>query len=102
MDAMTLPMVPPPSSVLWADAAGAPDSSHQSLEPGPQVAEALDHVHRGEAFYLTAVLQFVHQVDRRPFTQGSQCLLITGRQVSEPRYQGGEGAEFVAARPDPG
>src|SRR4051794_30896648 len=35
MDAMTLPMAPPPpqSSVARTDAAGAPNSSHQPLNP---------------------------------------------------------------------
>src|SRR5580692_1172336 len=72
------------------------------LEPGPQVAEALDEVHGGQAFHLAAAFQFVHEVDHGHFTQGTQRLLVTGRVVDEPGYQGGEGTELVAARSDPG
>jgi hypothetical protein len=59
-------------------------------------------VHGGEAFHLAAAFQFVHEVDHRPFAQGPQRLLVGGREVDEPGYQGGEGAELIAARPDPG
>jgi hypothetical protein len=37
-----------------------------------------------------------------PFAQGTQRLLVSGREVGEPGYQRGEGAEFIAARPGPG
>ena len=37
-----------------------------------------------------------------PFGRGPQRLLAGGREADEPGYQGGEGAELIAARPDPG
>jgi hypothetical protein len=74
----------------------------QFPKPGPQVPDPSGHVHRGEAFHLAAVLQLAHQVDSGATAQGPQRLLVTGREVSQPGYHGGEGAEFVAPRPDPG
>ena len=88
-----------------ADAAAVPrlPSGRQDLgqfpEPGPQVSETLGDVHAGEAFHLAATFEFVRQVDHRPFAEGAQRLLVAGREVGEPGYQGGEGAEFIAARP---
>ena len=73
----------------------------QFLEPGPQVSEPFNDVHGGEAFHLAAAFQFVHEVDHRAFPQGPQRLLVARREIDEPGYEGGEGAELIAARPDP-
>ena len=37
-----------------------------------------------------------------PSPRAPQRLLVAGREVDEPGYQGGEGAELIAARSDPG
>jgi hypothetical protein len=66
------------------------------------VSKSFDDVHGGEAFHLAGTFQFVHETGRRPFAQGPQRLLVGGREVDEPGYKGGEGAEIIAARPDPG
>ena len=72
-------------------------------EPGPQVAQRLADVHGGEPRDLAAIFQFVRQVGHRPVAQGPQRLLVMGREArADPGYQRGEGAELIAARPDPG
>jgi hypothetical protein len=61
-------------------------------------------LHGGEALQLAAIFQFVHEVDERPFTHGPQSLLEArpGERRAEPGDQGGEGAELITARSDPG
>lgn len=74
-----------------APTSGGQDLS-QFLKAWPQVSEPLDDVHGGEAADLTAAFQFMHEVNHRPLAQRPQRLLVSGRQMDEPGYQGGEDA----------